>query len=82
MAEKDGDYSHDDKVDEVDRGGLVESLGIIVRVDPVGQDAEAEPEHAERDAVAFEVPVGHGERGEGLDDAEYPVSHGNQLPVN
>ena len=44
---------HDDKIDEVDARRFVHEGLITVRVDPVGQVAETEPEYAEGDTVAF-----------------------------
>lgn len=73
---------HDDQVDEVDRRRLVELLRVVVRIDAVGHRAEAEPQRAERDAAALEVPVRHGEGGDGLQDAQHAVRVQDQLPVD
>lgn len=64
---------HDYKIDKVDGACFVES-----GIEPVGVDvgwgcAEFEPEGGEGDPVALEVPVGHGEGGDGFDHAEDAV---------
>lgn len=73
---------HDDEVDEVDGGGLVQLLVVVVRVDAGGDVAEAEPQVGEGDPVALEVPEGHGEGGQRLGDADDGVGVEHELPVD
>lgn len=73
---------HDNEIDKVDGGSLVDSLGVVLLTDAIGNFAEGKPELAEWDAVALQVPVGHGERGESLENAHETVGLENELPVD
>ena len=64
---------HDDKIDKVHAGGLVETGIVKVLVDVGGHIAVAEPEVTEGDAVALQIPVGHGEGGYGFKNADEAV---------
>lgn len=73
---------HDYQVDKVDGRRLVQLRGVVVRVDVGGDDAEAEPQVRERNAIALEIPEGHGKRGQGLGDTNDGVGVEDELPVN
>lgn len=64
---------HDNEVDEVDGRSFCEAGAGKIGVDAVGERAVFEPEIAEGDAFTLQVPVGHGEGGEGFDDADETV---------
>ena len=48
---------HDDKINKVDTGRFVHEGLVTIGVNPVGEVAKTKPEYAERDTVAFEIPV-------------------------
>ena len=68
-----GEPLYDDEIDKVYAGGLVETGVVEVLVNVGGHVAVAEPEVAEGDAVAFQVPVGHGKGGHVFKDADKAV---------
>lgn len=73
---------HHDEIDEVDRGCdrelRIDEVGVEVR----GQRAVLEPEDGEGDPLALEIPEGHGEGGDRLDDADEPIGLQHELPVH
>jgi hypothetical protein len=79
-----GEPLHDDEVDEVDTRGLVQAVREKVRVGgEIGHgSAVAEPEVAEEDAVALQIPVGHCEGCNGFQDADKAIRLHHQLPVD
>ena len=73
---------HNHQIDKVDGRGLIDLASVVVLIHAVGDRTKGEPELAERDAVALQVPEGHSERGEGLENAHEAVRLENELPVN
>lgn len=70
---------HDDEVNEVYTRSLVEAgcEEVIVGLTDV-----AEPELAEGNAFAFEVPVCHCKGGNGLENANEAIGLEHELPIN
>lgn len=75
---------HDDERDEVDAAGDGEVVGDVVGcLAGRGRDvAEGEPEAAEGQAVARQIPVAHGEGADGLEDTDQAVRLQQQAPVD
>jgi hypothetical protein len=73
---------HDDEVDKVHAGGLVQACGEVVRVEIGWRVDVPEPELTEGDAVALEVPICHCERGDSFQDADEPIGLEHELPVD
>jgi hypothetical protein len=73
---------HDDEVDKVHTGGLVQACGEVVRVHIGWRDNVPESELTEGDVVALEVPICHCKRGGGFEDTDEPIGLEHELPVD
>lgn len=73
---------HHNQVDKVDGRRLRELLVVVVIGDIGWYLAEGEPQVLELDALALQVPVGHGKRSQRLGHADDAVGLEDELPVD
>lgn len=73
---------HHNKVDKVDRRGLICLGEVVVWINTSRELSKAEPELAEGNTLTLEVPECHGEGGDCLEDAVDSVGLEDELPVH
>lgn len=73
---------HHDKINKVHAGGFVETGIVEVLIDVCRHGAVTEPEVAEGDPIALEIPIRHGKRGYSFKHADEAVRLHHELPVD